>query len=202
MMEMLLEEQLMRELMRAAHPMHGPERESAGRGGPGRGFPHGPMGPGPGMEHPGCPGRPGRPGFPGGAAPGPGMSRPGRPGMDVPAVRPALSRERVLEVLLGETEGLRQRDVAERLHIGPPAMSEFVGHLENNGYLVREVDPQDRRATRLKLTEKGEARAWEVREERRERFARRFAALTDSEKQELLRLLQKLNMAGGEMAQV
>ena len=183
-MEMLLEEKLLHELMIAGQPMHGPRFHGMGPGaGPGRG-PGMQTGPGPEGMHPGP--EHGRMG------PGPGGSRPGRP--DMP--KPMLSRERVLEVLLGEEKGMHQKDVAMRLHIGPPALSEFVGHLESHGYIVREIDPDDRRATRLKLTPKGEARAWEVREERRERMARRFGSLTDEEKEELLRLLQKMNESG------
>ena len=115
---------------------------------------------------------------------------PGR--MPIPPHRPMLGRERLL-VLIGKSEGgIHQKDLLEKVHIGAPAMSELVNKLEDDGYIVRTVDPDDRRATLLTLTEKGQARAAEVEDERALRFKETFAALTDKEKETLSALLDKL----------
>ena len=117
------------------------------------------------------------------------MPMPGRP---MPPHRPGLSRERLL-VLIGQQEGgIRQKDLLEKVHIGAPAMSELVGKLEDDGYIVRTVDPEDRRATLLSLTEKGQARAAEVEDERAEQFKAAFASLSDEEKEALAAILDKL----------
>ena len=115
------------------------------------------------------------------------------PGMPVPPMpRPMLGRERLL-VLIGKSEGgVRQKDLLEKVHIGAPAMSELINKLEDDGYIVRTVDPADRRATLLSLTEKGAARAAEVEDERALRFKSAFAALSDEEKEALSAILDKL----------
>ena len=107
-----------------------------------------------------------------------------------------LSRERILGVLLEHEDGLRQKAIAEQMHIGPSSTSEFIDKLEQTGYIERRPDPDDGRATRIYLTEKGRARAYELEDERKERFAALFAALTDEEKEQMLALLDKLAAAG------
>lgn len=117
------------------------------------------------------------------------MPMPGRP---MPPHRPGLGRERLL-VLIGQQEGgIRQKDLLEKVHIGAPAMSELINKLEDDGYIVRTVDPEDRRATLLSLTEKGQARAAEVEDERAEQFKSAFATLSDEEKEALAAILDKL----------
>ncbi len=106
-----------------------------------------------------------------------------------------LSRERILGILLENEGGLRQKAIAEEMHIGPSATSEFIDKLEQTGYIERRPDPEDGRATRIYLTEKGKARAYELEDERKERFASLFTALTDEEKEQLLALLDKLAAA-------
>ena len=107
-----------------------------------------------------------------------------------------LSRERILGILLEHEDGLRQKAIAEQMHIGPSSTSEFIDKLEQTGYIERRPDPDDGRATRIYLTEKGKARAYELEDERKERFATLFAALTEEEKEQLLALLDKLAAAG------
>ena len=106
-----------------------------------------------------------------------------------------LSRERILGILLEHEDGLRQKAIAEEMHIGPSSTSEFIDKLEQTGYIERRPDPDDGRATRIYLTEKGKARAYELEDERKERFAFLFTALTDEEKEQLLALLDKLAAA-------
>ncbi|MCR5135132.1 MAG: MarR family transcriptional regulator [Clostridiales bacterium] len=106
-----------------------------------------------------------------------------------------LSRERILGILLEHEDGLRQKAISEQMHIGPSSTSEFIDKLEQTGYIDRRPDPDDGRATRIYLTEKGRARAYELEDERKERFAALFAALTDEEKEQLLALLDKLAAA-------
>lgn len=106
-----------------------------------------------------------------------------------------LSRERILGILLEHEDGLRQKAIAEEMHIGPSSTSEFIDKLEQTGYIDRRPDPDDGRATRIYLTEKGKARAYELEDERKERFAALFTALTDEEKEQLLALLDKLAAA-------
>ena len=117
---------------------------------------------------------------------GPGMRGPGRPG------QAPLSRERALELLLENENGLRQKEISEKLRINPSSTSEFIDLLQQSGYIQRAVDPDDRRATRIVLTELGRARALDLQDERNERFDRLFGRLNDMEKRQLIALIDKL----------
>ena len=106
--------------------------------------------------------------------------------------RPMFARERILVILDGCKGGARQKELAEELEVSPAAVSDFVSRLEEDGYVERKVDENDKRATRITLTELGAARAGELADERNERFERAFKALTSKERSQLLTLLEKL----------
>ena len=101
-------------------------------------------------------------------------------------------RERVLSIIEGHEEGIRQKEIAEELHVNPSSMSELIDKLEKDGYVKRQVDPNDKRATRIHLTELGAARAAEVEDERQEKLEAYFKPLSTEEREQLLALLQKL----------
>ena len=105
------------------------------------------------------------------------------------------ARERVMQALLDYEDGARQKELAETMRVNPSSMSELIDKLQAEGYIERTVDPEDRRATRITLTELGKARAYEISDEREERIHPLFANLTDDEKQELLRLIRKLGVS-------
>jgi len=54
-----------------------------------------------------------------------------------------------------DVEGTRINVVAERLEITKQAAGQLVGDLEQKGYIAREPDPDDKRATRITFTEQG-----------------------------------------------
>ncbi len=149
---------------------------------------------------------------------GPGCP-PGRPPRRPHGHRsPVLARERILTLLLeheasqdiaAETAGpaderaaaekeetvgtgLRQKQLTEEMRINASTMSEFIGHLETDGFVERNIDPSDKRATLITLTEKGRARACELQDERKEKLDQLFSPLTEEEQKELFRLLNKL----------
>lgn len=173
-----------------------------------------------GQARPGMPPMGGRPGFPGGMCPpgpgrmcppglgmmqppmggphavphGPGMMRPPMTEPHGPCRRgPALPREMLLLAVLENGEnGIRQKDLADRIGINASSLSEQIDRLEGDRYLERRENPEDKRSTLIVLTEKGKARAWEVQDER-QRAAEQFCArLTDAEKDTLIGLLDKL----------
>ncbi len=128
--------------------------------------------------------------FPGMMPPGPGC-RPHGPGM--------FPRERILMVLAdAEDGGLRQKDIAEQLGINAPAITEQIDRLESEHYLERCANPNDKRSTLVKLTEKGRARAYEVADERAARAAEYCAVLSEEEKDTMIALLDKLLAGRGE----
>ena len=115
-----------------------------------------------------------------------------RKAFEFPFPRPFFVRERLLIVADSYDGGVRQKALVEELDISPAAVSELVSKLEKDEYVTREVDQSDKRATIIKLTDLGKARAAELADERNERFAKAFTALTDKEKEQLLKLLEKL----------
>ena len=153
---------------------------------------------------------------------GPGCP-PGRPPRRPHGHRsPVLARERILTLLLehetrqddaaeaagpaderaaaekAETvgAGLRQKQLTEEMRINASTMSEFISHLETGGFVERNIDPTDKRATLITLTEKGRTRAHELQDERKEKLTQLFSPLTEDEQKELFRLLNKLQRRG------
>jgi DNA-binding MarR family transcriptional regulator len=54
-------------------------------------------------------------------------------------------------------EGLRPSELAIRTRMTKQALNKLLGNLERNGYLERRPDPDDRRARRIVLTDRGRA---------------------------------------------
>ena len=103
-----------------------------------------------------------------------------------------MSREHLLVIISEFPEGIRQKELAEKAGINASSTSEVVSRLEDDGYLIRTIDENDRRATVLKLTEMGAVRADEIRNERENFLNEFFSKLTEEEKQTLSDLLDKL----------
>ena len=103
-----------------------------------------------------------------------------------------MSRERLLVIIGEHPEGVWQKDIAEAAGINASSTSELIGKLVEDGYLVRETDENDKRATLLKLSDTGKARADEIRAERAARLEAVFANLTEGEKQTLSDLLDTI----------
>jgi DNA-binding MarR family transcriptional regulator len=78
---------------------------------------------------------------------------------------------------LGEGGTLSVRQLSERAGTRASTLTGLLDRLENRGYLVREVDPADRRSFRLPLTDQG-----------REVAARARTAIADLERTALSRL--------------
>jgi DNA-binding MarR family transcriptional regulator len=60
--------------------------------------------------------------------------------------------------LVEREPGIGVAAAARALHLAGNSVSTLANQLVNEGFLVREVDPADRRAARLRLTEQAEAR--------------------------------------------
>lgn len=121
---------------------------------------------------------------------GPGPQRPHGPGM--------LPRELLLVTVLqlAGDQGVRQKDLAQELGINASSLSEQIDRLEQQCYLERRANPEDKRSTLIVLTEKGKARAWELQDERQAAAAGFCAGLSEEEKDQLIALLDKLLQSG------
>ena len=75
---------------------------------------------------------------------------------------------------------------------GRERVLEVISKLENGGYVRRTIDPEDKRATLIMLTELGEARTAELQDEKNDKLDKIFGNLSDDEKEQLIVLLEKL----------
>jgi DNA-binding MarR family transcriptional regulator len=95
-----------------------------------------------------------------------------------------------------ETEGpQRMGHLAHRLGVVPRTITPMVDALEDGGLVTREADPDDRRATVLRITDAGRTELTRSRSDRRSTVDEVFTALSDAERGTLAGLLDKLRSA-------
>ena len=88
--------------------------------------------------------------------------------------------------------GVRSKELAEHLRIAPRSATEVVDALEEKGLVARSPDPGDRRATLVSLTDRGSALAEEVRRARGVASEQLLERLTQTDREDLARILRKL----------
>jgi len=88
--------------------------------------------------------------------------------------------------------GVRSKELAEHLKIAPRSTTEVVDALEDKGLVARSPDPGDRRATLVSLTDRGRALADEVRRTRGVASEQLLERLTQTDREDLARILRKL----------
>ena len=103
-----------------------------------------------------------------------------------------LKRDVVLPFLLCSKDGLKQKEIADEIRVSPSTISEMLSRLVDDGYVERKPDADDRRVKRLCLTEKGRERAEYMLGQITEVLDGLFVNLETGEKEELIRLLDKL----------
>ena len=97
------------------------------------------------------------------------------------------SRERVLKLLFERGE-MAQADLVQLLDLRSASVSEQLGKLEAQGLVVRRRSEEDRRGVTIELTEAGRELAGSL----PEGAQGAFAALDESEREQLSALLKKL----------
>src|SRR5690606_7604772 len=88
--------------------------------------------------------------------------------------------------------GMSQAELAEQAEIEQPSLVRHVDNLEQQGWIVRRRDSNDRRINRIHLTPKGEAlmkKAWDVAQQMRQEYTH---GLAEDEIQTLRALLSKV----------
>ena len=104
------------------------------------------------------------------------------------------SQNRILHILAKEG-AMTQRALTEHLGIQPGSASEVIGKLEKAGLILRVTSDEDRRTADISLTDAGKAQAEEHTAKQREKLREMFSALTEEEKESLLKILEKLNIS-------
>ena len=103
------------------------------------------------------------------------------------------AQERALRIITRSEEPLRMTELADQLGIVPRSVTTVVDALEQAGLVRREIDPRNRRAIRLPLTDRGLAVRDDMREARRRAAEDLFAPLAAGERQALGELLALLD---------
>ena len=112
-----------------------------------------------------------------------------RRGLDEPRLRGAQVE---LLRLVAASPGLSVSAAAKQLYLADNSVSTLVNQLVGTGLLVRESDPADRRAARLRITPEAAARLREWEGRRTVLIGERLAALTDEERDALTAALPAL----------
>ena len=101
-------------------------------------------------------------------------------------------RSRALRVAADREESPRLRDLADALRIAPRSVTDVVDALERKGYVVREPDPHDRRASVVVVTDAGRQVRAAVHEARRRSVGDQMGALTATQRAALADALTTL----------
>ncbi len=100
---------------------------------------------------------------------------------------------RVSVLLAVEHRGpLRLSQVVERERLNPTMLSRVIGHLVQDGLIVRSNDPDDRRSAWLTVTEEGRELARQIRAERTMAVQGALDRLTEGERASLAAALPAL----------
>jgi len=103
------------------------------------------------------------------------------------------AQERALRLITRGDEPLRMTELADRLGIVPRSLTTVVDALEEAGLVRREIDPRNRRAILLRLTDQGAAVRDGLREARRRAAEDLFAPLSADDRKTLAGLLARLD---------
>lgn len=105
-------------------------------------------------------------------------------------------------MLLVETKGLTGRDLAERLGIGPSAVTALVDRLVQRGYARREEDRADRRVSWARPTDKATELFERLHATHRERLAEVLATLSSEDLALVAKAITTLELAATRQAGV
>lgn len=88
--------------------------------------------------------------------------------------------------------GLRMSDISKRLMVSGGNVTGITDQLEKEGLVIRTLDPADRRAVTVKLTEAGLKKFRQMAEQHEDWIVQTFSFLTHEEKATMSALLKKL----------
>lgn len=97
----------------------------------------------------------------------------------------------VLYKLVSEGENIRLCDLADRVGVDSPAITRKVKQLEAEGFLNRQADPDDGRASRLTLTRAGRSAIERLLQARRRWIQALLSSWPNEDKEMLAHLLQR-----------
>lgn len=94
--------------------------------------------------------------------------------------------------LINTNPGLTQKRLSQAINVSPPNLATLLDRLEARGLVLRQRNPADKRSQNLVLTPEGRALCKKADKTVAELESEATDMLTDNERAELLRLLQKI----------
>ena len=101
-------------------------------------------------------------------------------------------------VILAYNGPQRTIDLAEQLDVNSSTATRMIDRLVRRTLVRREAHPEDKRATRVEITDDGRAIVAAVTQRRRSEFARILRKMEPDQRQCLVEGLQAMNAAAGE----
>ena len=99
---------------------------------------------------------------------------------------------------LEQSDGMTQKELAERLGIRPQSLTDALVRLEQQGAITRTRSERDKREQLVRITELGREQSRRVAELHQKAARMVLSDLTEEEKQQLLSILNKLTADGEE----
>lgn len=101
---------------------------------------------------------------------------------------------------ISKSEGMKQAELAEALDVEPITLTRLLDRMEEGGWVVRQPDPNDRRARLLYLTDKAREALGPMRLVADDIYDEALAGLDKAERDQLLHLLARvrINLSKGE----
>ena len=103
-----------------------------------------------------------------------------------------------LLIALRDEGPMRTGELARYFHLDKSTVSRHIARLEAAGLVETRPDPHDRRCAQLHVTDHGAARVDEIRAARRAPLRQVLAGWSDADRDELTKLLRRLNLAMSE----
>ncbi|MEY4270983.1 MAG: hypothetical protein RLZZ58_2199 [Pseudomonadota bacterium] len=94
--------------------------------------------------------------------------------------------------LIRRHEGINQGGLAELLEVEPITVGRMIDRLQEADMVERRADPQDRRAWRLHLTQRGEALMVQLRPLAEDMFVEAFEGFAASDQRAMFDLLERM----------
>lgn len=105
------------------------------------------------------------------------------------ALRPA---EYTVITLVNRNPNVNQKQLSQAINVSPPNLATLLDRLEERGLVVRQRNPADKRSQTLVLTAEGQALCKKADKTAYDLEIEATAMLSDAERAELMRLLQKV----------
>ena len=100
--------------------------------------------------------------------------------------------QQILIELIHKNQGISQSQLAKLSIRTPATITTMLSHMENNGYISKKVDENDKRATRLFLTTKGEKILKQIKTQKKEEMCIILKDITDEELTTIHNVLKKI----------